>query len=97
MNNICDKYDLDKFYIDLEKFSISLSDLQVEQFLLYYEMLVERNKVINLTAITEFDEVLKKHFIDSLSLVKAYDLCGEKSELTLIDIGTGSRVSRNSA
>lgn len=90
MNSIFDKYDLDKFYIDLEKFSISLSDLQVEQFLLYYEMLVERNKVINLTAITEFDEVLKKHFIDSLSLVKAYDLCGEKSELTLIDIGTGA-------
>ncbi len=84
------QYDLKNFYDDLGKLGITLSDLQIEQFLLYYEMLVEKNKVMNLTAITEFDEVLKKHFIDSLSLVKAYDLSEKKSEVFLIDIGTGA-------
>lgn len=39
---------------------------QAEQFFQYYEMLVETNKVMNLTAITEFDEVLQKHFVDSV-------------------------------
>ncbi|MDE7179039.1 MAG: 16S rRNA (guanine(527)-N(7))-methyltransferase RsmG [Lachnospiraceae bacterium] len=50
-------------------------------------MLVEKNKVMNLTAITEFDEVLKKHFIDSLSLVKVCDL---KKVVSVIDVGTGA-------
>ena len=50
-------------------------------------MLVEQNKVMNLTGITDFDEVLKKHFIDSLSLVKACDL---SHDLFLIDVGTGA-------
>lgn len=50
-------------------------------------MLVEKNKVMNLTAITEFDEVLKKHFVDSLSLVKAYDMT---QDISVIDIGTGA-------
>lgn len=85
-----DQYDLKNFYVDLGKLGIILSDLQVEQFLLYYEMLVEKNKVMNLTAITEFDEVLKKHFIDSLSLVKACNLSEKKSEVSLMDIGTGA-------
>ena len=43
-----------------------LTNKQVEQFFQYYEMLVETNKVMNLTAITEFDEVLQKHFVDSV-------------------------------
>lgn len=80
MDTIFDKYDLKQFYKDLDELHISLTDSQVQQFLIYYEMLLDRNKVMNLTAITEFDEVLKKHFIDSLSLVKAYNLYGKKSE-----------------
>lgn len=76
MNNNFGKYDLKQFYKDLDELHIVLSDLQVEQFLSYYEMLIEKNKIMNLTAITEYNEVLKKHFIDSLSLVKAYDLGG---------------------
>ena len=43
-----------------------LTNKQAEQFFQYYEMLVETNKVMNLTAITEFDEVLQKHFVDSV-------------------------------
>lgn len=75
------------FKKDLEELHITLSDVQLEQFMKYYEMLVEKNKVMNLTAITDFDEVMKKHFTDSLSLVKVCDLSGT---LSLIDIGTGA-------
>lgn len=50
-------------------------------------MLIDKNKVMNLTAITDFKEVLKKHFIDSLSLVK---VCELKDDLSLLDIGTGA-------
>ena len=43
--------------------------MQTEQFLTYYDMLIERNKVMNLTAITEYDDVVEKHFVDSVSLI----------------------------
>lgn len=81
------KYQLDLFLKDLEELQISLSEKQLIQFMSYYELLVEWNRVMNLTAITGFDEVMKKHFIDSLSLVKAYDVTKSK---TVIDIGTGA-------
>ena len=48
---------------------IELSDQQKEQFFKYYEMLIEKNKVMNLTAITELSDVITKHFVDSLLLV----------------------------
>ena len=53
----------------------------------FYELLIEKNKVMNLTAITDLDEVLVKHFADSLSLVKAFEL---KDGMTVIDVGTGA-------
>lgn len=81
------KYDTSQFEKDLAELGIGLTDRQIEKFLLYYEMLVEWNGFMNLTAITEYDEVMKKHFIDSLSLIKAYDLSQEKK---VIDIGTGA-------
>ena len=80
-------YNTTKFINDLKAIGIELSDEQLEQFLTYYEMLIEKNKVMNLTAITEFDEVLEKHFEDSLSLIQAVDL--EKSQ-AVIDLGTGA-------
>lgn len=79
--------DITQFQKDLEALHITLSDIQLGQFLKYYELLVERNKVMNLTAITDFNEALKKHFIDSLSLVKVCDL---KGGLSLLDVGTGA-------
>ena len=89
-----DNYKLNSFQKDLDELSISLTENQLRQFMQYYELLVKWNQVMNLTAITEFDEVLKKHFIDSLSLVKACDLSGEQNdtskEISLIDIGTGA-------
>lgn len=80
-------YDTAQFERDLAELSISLSPAQLQQFLNYYELLAEKNKVMNLTAITSFDEVLKKHFVDSLSLTKVCDL---SAGLTLIDVGTGA-------
>ncbi|MCF2555679.1 16S rRNA (guanine(527)-N(7))-methyltransferase RsmG [Faecalicatena contorta] len=75
---------LDKKLRDL---SIELNDDQKEQFIHFYKLLVEWNKVMNLTAITEPDEVVEKHFIDSLSIIKAVEM---KDIHTLIDIGTGA-------
>lgn len=80
-------YNTDQFKKDLQEFHIVLTDKQMRQFLQYYEMLTEWNRVMNLTGITDYDEVMKKHFIDSLSLVKACDLNGSFS---LLDVGTGA-------
>lgn len=87
------KYDTTEFKKDLEDINVSLSDDQIEQFNRYYEILSEWNSFMNLTSITEYDEVMKKHFVDSLSIVKAFDLnqiSGDGKEITIIDIGTGA-------
>lgn len=82
-------YDLTKFKHGLEELIITLTDEQIEQFLQYYEMLVEKNKVMNLTGITEYEEVIQKHFLDSLSLIRVIpDIASQK--LTVIDLGTGA-------
>lgn len=81
------EYNTSKFRSDLGALGINLSEKQIEQFLIYYEMLVEWNGFMNLTAITEYDEVMKKHFIDSISLIKAYDVT---KSVTVIDVGTGA-------
>lgn len=74
---------------------ITLSDSQLEQFYSYYEMLVEKNKVMNLTAITEEREVVTKHFSDSLSLfglLKEMQAGGDVwyKICNVIDVGTGA-------
>jgi len=74
----------------LESLGLVLNETQLEQFHKYYEMLIERNKVMNLTAITEYDEVVVKHFIDSLSLVKVMEVERLKEGLSIIDVGTGA-------
>ena len=75
-----------------EKINITLSDLQAEQFSSYYNMLIQKNEVMNLTAITEFEEVLSKHFLDSLMIQNMKDLKKdiETDARSLIDIGTGA-------
>ena len=73
----------------LEEISLTLSEQQKEQFFQYYEMLIEWNKVMNLTAITELDEVVTKHFMDSLLLVKVIADIQEKP-YKCIDVGTGA-------
>lgn len=80
---------VDKMLEGAESLGITLSDRQIEQFYQYYEMLVETNKVMNLTAITEMDAVVAKHFIDSLSLKKAVAQDAWKGK-SMIDVGTGA-------
>ena len=58
----------------LAELGITLSESQFEQFDQYYKLLTEWNKVMNLTGITEYEEVNEKHFVDSLSIVKAVDI-----------------------
>ena len=73
----------------LGEYSIGLSDRQMNQFYEYYQLLLQWNKVMNLTAITELEEVVTKHFVDSLALVKVLDreiLDGMK----VLDLGTGA-------
>lgn len=77
----------DKFSKQLEQLNINLTEKQKEQFHKYYELLVEWNKVMNLTGITEYDEVNEKHFVDSLSIVKIVDMNRIES---VLDIGTGA-------
>lgn len=70
---------------------LSLTSKQVRLFQLYYEELVEWNRKINLTAITDYDEVQTKHFLDSLTLMEV--LKNEewvKKDFYLLDIGTGA-------
>lgn len=81
------EYNFDKFKKILQEWNITLSDEQEWQFSTFYEMLVEKNKVMNLTAITEFDEVIEKHFLDSVSLGAVLNL---KKELKVLDMGTGA-------
>ena len=81
------EYNTSQFEKDLLTFGVQLSDKQINQFLKYYELLVEWNGFMNLTTITEYDEVMKKHFVDSLSLIKAFDVSKQK---TVIDVGTGA-------
>ena len=81
------EYNLDRLKEGMKDFSVTLTEEQCMQFMQYYEMLVEKNKVMNLTAITEFDEVIEKHFIDSVSLAKEYDLT---KKCKILDMGTGA-------
>lgn len=78
---------LEVFINQLNEYGFEVNDNQINQFNHYYELLVEWNEKINLTAITEYEDVLMKHFLDSVSIIKAIDM----SEISsLIDIGTGA-------
>lgn len=79
----------DRLNRELNQFSIILENSQINQFYQYYELLDEWNKVMNLTAITDQKEVITKHFVDSLALVKAAGEISTK-EYKIIDIGTGA-------
>ena len=82
-----EKYDISSFEKGLAALNIKLSDGQIRQFLRYYELLVEWNQVMNLTAITEYEEVILRHFLDSLASVKVWDFTHTD---TVIDVGCGA-------
>lgn len=70
-----------------QNWNINLSEKQVEQFQIYYEYLIKINQVMNLTAITQKDEVIMKHFLDSLSITQLIDFSQTEN---VIDVGTGA-------
>lgn len=70
---------------EFEKCNIRITEQQAEQFDCFYEMLIEKNKVMNLTGITEFRDVVRKHFIDSVINIKFSD-----EDAKVLDIGTGA-------
>lgn len=81
------EYNTDLLVDGCGEFGVMLTNEQIDQFTKYFEILVEWNKVMNLTGITDFEEVLVKHFVDSLAVAKIVDMKDVKS---VIDIGTGA-------
>lgn len=71
----------------LGEIGVELSGGQMEQFFKYYELLVEWNKVMNLTSIVDMEDVVRKHFVDSLTVVKVFS---GKEYKKIIDVGTGA-------
>ena len=71
----------------LEKLNISIDEDQKSKFEKYYSLLLEKNKVMNLTRITDEREIIIKHFVDSLMICKVIEM--DKVE-SLIDVGTGA-------
>lgn len=87
---MCSNY----LYQQFKKINIELSEKQLERFNDYYKMLIDKNKVMNLTAITEYKDVVIKHFVDSVLILntsymntKSFD---NVSSLNVIDVGTGA-------
>ena len=78
---------LNKFIEEASKLGLNLTNEALSKLEKYYELLIEENEKVNLTRIVEKEEVYLKHFYDSLTLIKAYDL---NKEITLCDIGTGA-------
>ena len=74
-----------KFREKLEKINIQIDDIKIQQFYEYMNLLIEWNKKINLTAITEPEDIILKHFIDSLTISKYVN--GKEK---IADIGTGA-------
>ena len=82
---------MERLRTEAAKWNIVLTDAQLTQFQVYYELLVDTNKVMNLTAITELEDVIRKHFLDSLALVKVYPQIMESDYVgRIIDVGTGA-------
>lgn len=71
---------------EAKKADIDLTEKMLDKFQIYYDLLIETNKSMNLTAITKMEDVVLKHFIDSISISKFYDLSNKK----IIDVGTGA-------
>lgn len=72
----------------MEGLGLSLTGRQIELFEMFYEDLVDKNRVMNLTAITEWEDAVLKHFVDSLAIVKICDMF--QQSLRVIDVGTGA-------
>ncbi len=81
-------YNLINLQKGLDWYDVSYDDAKIDKLITFYEMVVEKNKVMNLTGITDFDEFVDKHFLDSLAINKAYPEI--KDGINVIDVGTGA-------
>lgn len=77
----------EKIHAKASDLHISLNDHQLDQFETYYKFLIDKNRYMNLTAITDEDQVIDKHFTDSLTCVRVVDMNKINS---MIDVGTGA-------
>ncbi len=76
----------EKFIKMLETLDISITDEKYEKFIMFYELLIEWNRKVNLTSITNFEDVFMKHFYDSLCLAKGVKVKNQR----LLDVGSGA-------
>jgi len=74
------------------KLGLQLNPMQLDQFYLYYQELVDWNKRMNLTAITDYDEVQIRHFLDALTVTLAWQQPISNPDFRLIDVGTGAGI-----
>ena len=84
------KVSMEKLNIGAKKLGLNLTQKQLEQFNVYYQELVEWNKRVNLTAITGYEEVQIKHFLDSLTVSTALESPINNRDQYIIDVGTGA-------
>ena len=81
---------MEKLNAGAKKLGLQLNPRQLEQFHIYYQELVDWNQRVNLTTVTDYEEVQIRHFLDSLTVTLAWRQQINSSELHLIDIGTGA-------
>jgi len=81
---------MEKLISGAKKLGLELTSRQIEQFHLYYHELIDWNQRVNLTAITDYEEVQIKHFLDSLTVTLAWQ--PSNTDLRLIDVGTGAGI-----
>jgi 16S rRNA (guanine527-N7)-methyltransferase len=83
---------MEKLITGAKKLGLELEPRQLGQFDIYYHQLVDWNKRVNLTAITGYEEVQIKHFLDSLTVTLAWQRAMSKRDFSLIDVGTGAGI-----
>jgi 16S rRNA (guanine527-N7)-methyltransferase len=81
---------MEKLATGARKLGLQLSPEQLEQFRIYYQELIDWNRQVNLTRITDYEEVQIKHFLDSLTVALAWETSAPKIDLRIIDVGTGA-------
>jgi 16S rRNA (guanine527-N7)-methyltransferase len=83
---------MEKLNLGAKKLGLELEPRQLEQFEIYYQELLDWNKWVNLTAITGYEEVQIKHFLDSLTITLAWQRLKTDADFRLIDVGTGAGI-----
>ena len=83
---------MEKLNVGAKKLGLHLTPQQLEQFHIYYQELIDWNQRMNLTAITGYEEVQIKHFLDSLTVLLALKQPMGSGSFQLIDVGTGAGI-----